>query len=92
MPRKAGRTGGYLSKDNQLITGKEPSRTDQRCYFRTGQDFRKTHLIQANAFDFVVTVALGSRLSAVILQEFVALAEGAAALALLIFFQFTVTF
>ena len=52
----------------------------------------KRTLSKLNAFDLVVTVALGSTLSAIILQESVALAEGAAALALLIFLQFVVTF
>lgn len=52
----------------------------------------KRTLSKLNAFDLVVTVALGSTLSAIILQESVALAEGAAALALLIFLQFAVTF
>ncbi len=52
----------------------------------------KRTLAKLNAFDLVVTVALGSTLSAIILQESVALAEGAAALALLILLQFVVTF
>ena len=52
----------------------------------------KRTLSKLNAFDLVVTVALGSTLSAIILQESVALAEGATALALLIFLQFVVTF
>ncbi len=52
----------------------------------------KRTLAKLNAFDLVVTVALGSTLSAIILQESVALAEGAAALALLILLQFLVTF
>ena len=52
----------------------------------------KRTLAKLNAFDLVVTVALGSTLSAIILQESVALAEGASALALLIFLQFLVTF
>lgn len=52
----------------------------------------KRTLAKLNAFDLVVTVALGSTLSAIILQETIALAEGAAALALLIFLQFVVTF
>lgn len=51
----------------------------------------KRTLAKLNAFDLVVTVALGSTLSAVLLQESVALAEGATALALLIFMQFLVT-
>ncbi|WP_328517688.1 DUF421 domain-containing protein [Devosia algicola] len=52
----------------------------------------KRTLAKLNAFDLVVTVALGSTLSAIILQESVALAEGAVALALLIAAQFAVTF
>jgi len=52
----------------------------------------KRTLAKLNAFDLVVTVALGSTLSAILLQESIALAEGAAALALLIFLQFIVTF
>lgn len=52
----------------------------------------KRTLAKLNAFDLVVTVALGSTLSAIILQESIALAEGAAAFALLIFLQFAVTF
>ncbi len=52
----------------------------------------KRTLAKLNAFDLVVTVALGSTLSAIILQESIALAEGATALALLIVLQFAVTF
>lgn len=52
----------------------------------------KRTLAKLNAFDLVVTVALGSTLSATLLQESVALAEGAVALALLIAMQFIVTF
>lgn len=52
----------------------------------------KRTLAKLNAFDLVVTVALGSTLSAILLQESVALAEGAVALALLIAAQFAVTF
>lgn len=52
----------------------------------------KRTLSKLNAFDLVVTVALGSTLSAITLQESVALAEGATALALLILLQFLVTF
>lgn len=52
----------------------------------------KRTLAKLNAFDLVVTVALGSTLSAILLQEDIALANGAAALALLIFMQFLVTF
>jgi uncharacterized membrane protein YcaP (DUF421 family) len=52
----------------------------------------KRTLAKLNAFDLVVTVALGSTLAAIILQKSVPLAEGAAALAMLIFMQFLVTF
>ena len=52
----------------------------------------KRTLAKLNAFDLVVTVALGSTLSAILLQESVALAEGAAALGLLILMQYLVAF
>lgn len=52
----------------------------------------KRTLAKLNAFDLVVTVALGSTLSAIMLQESIALAEGAVALALLIAVQFCVAF
>ncbi|MBO6718755.1 MAG: DUF421 domain-containing protein [Rhizobiaceae bacterium] len=52
----------------------------------------KRTLAKLNAFDLVVTVALGSTLSAILLQESISLAEGATALALLIVLQFLVTF
>lgn len=52
----------------------------------------KRTLAKLNAFDLVVTVALGSTLSAILLQDSIALAEGATALALLILMQFLVTF
>jgi uncharacterized membrane protein YcaP (DUF421 family) len=52
----------------------------------------KRTLAKLNAFDLVVTVALGSTLSAILLQESIALAEGAVALALLISMQFLVAF
>lgn len=52
----------------------------------------KRTLAKLNAFDLVVTVALGSTLAATVLQESVALAEGAAAMAVLILAQFLVTF
>jgi uncharacterized membrane protein YcaP (DUF421 family) len=51
----------------------------------------KRTLAKLNAFDLVVTVALGSTLSSILLQESVALAEGALALALLILMQYGVT-
>ena len=52
----------------------------------------KRTLAKLNAFDLVVTVALGSTLAAILLQEDIALAEGATALALLIAMQYLVTF
>ena len=50
----------------------------------------KRTLSKMNAFDLVVTVALGSTLATVLLSKEVALAEGVTALALLIFLQFAV--
>ena len=52
----------------------------------------KRTLAKLNAFDLVVTVALGSTLSAILLQESIALAEGVAALGLLTLMQFVVTY
>lgn len=51
----------------------------------------KRTLSKMNAFDLIVTVALGSTLATVLLAEDVALAEGALAFALLIGLQFVVT-
>ena len=51
----------------------------------------KRTLSKLNAFDFVVTVALGSTLATILLSRDVALAEGIAAFALLIGLQFLVT-
>ena len=51
----------------------------------------KRTLSKMNAFDLVVTVALGSTLATVLLAKDVALAEGALAFALLIGLQFAVT-
>jgi uncharacterized membrane protein YcaP (DUF421 family) len=50
----------------------------------------KRTLSKLNAFDLVVTVALGSTLSSVILDRSIALADGLAALALLIGLQYAV--
>jgi len=44
-----------------------------------------------NAFDFVITVALGSTLATIILSRDTPLAEGVLALGLLIFLQFAIT-
>ena len=51
----------------------------------------KRTLSKMNAFDLIVTVALGSTLATVLLSKDVALAEGVLALALLIGLQFAVT-
>jgi uncharacterized membrane protein YcaP (DUF421 family) len=51
----------------------------------------KRTLTKLNAFDLVVTVALGSTLATVLLNRSVALVEGLAALALLIGLQFVLT-
>ena len=50
----------------------------------------KRTLAKLNAFDFVVTVALGSTLATVLLSSSVALAEGVLALALLVTLQYLV--
>jgi uncharacterized membrane protein YcaP (DUF421 family) len=51
----------------------------------------KRTLSKMNAFDLVITVALGSLLATVLLSQNVALAEGLLAFAVLIFLQFLVT-
>jgi uncharacterized membrane protein YcaP (DUF421 family) len=51
----------------------------------------KRTLSKMNAFDFVITVALGSTLATVLLSQDTALAKGVLALALLIFLQFVIT-
>lgn len=51
----------------------------------------KRTLAKLNAFDLVVTVAIGSTLATVLLSEDVALAEGVTALLLLIALQYVVT-
>jgi len=48
-------------------------------------------LSKMNAFDFIVTIALGSTLATVLLSKDVALAEGLLAFALLIGLQFLIT-
>ncbi len=50
----------------------------------------KRTLAKLNAFDLVVTVALGSTLATVLLTKSVALAEGVAAMALLILLQYVI--
>jgi uncharacterized membrane protein YcaP (DUF421 family) len=49
-------------------------------------------LAKLNAFDLIVTVALGSTLATILLSEDVALAEGVTALLLLIILQYIVAF
>ena len=51
----------------------------------------KRTLSKMNAFDFVVTVALGSTLATVLLSSSVSLARGVLAFAVLIFLQFIIT-
>lgn len=51
----------------------------------------KRTLSKMNAFDFIVTVALGSTLATVLLSETVALIEGVTAFALLIGMQYAIT-
>ena len=52
----------------------------------------KRTLAKLNAFDLVVTVAIGSTLATILLSNDVALAEGIAALTLLAALQFAVAF
>ena len=52
----------------------------------------KRTLSKLNAFDFIVTVALGSVLASTLLSKDVALAESVVALAVLIFGQFVITY
>ena len=51
----------------------------------------KRTLSKMNAFDFVVTIALGSTLASMLLSKDVPLAEGVLALALLVLLQFVIT-
>lgn len=51
----------------------------------------KRTLTKLNAFDLVVTVALGSTLATVLLSKTVALAEGVVALTLLVLLQYAIT-
>lgn len=51
----------------------------------------KRTLTKLNAFDLVITVALGSTLSAVLLNKSISLAEGVTAFAVLISLQFAIT-
>ena len=52
----------------------------------------KRTLTKLNAFDLVVTVALGSTIASTIMSKSTALAEGATAFAVLIGLQFVITF
>lgn len=52
---------------------------------------RKRTLSKMNAFDLIVTVALGSTLATIVVSEDIELAEGVAALATLVALQFAVT-
>lgn len=52
----------------------------------------KRTLSKMNAFDFIVTIALGSTLATVLLNKDVALADGVLAFALLISFQYIITY
>ncbi len=52
----------------------------------------KRTLSKLNAFDLVVTVAIGSTFSAILTSKDLALAEGVAALVLLVGLQYAVTF
>jgi uncharacterized membrane protein YcaP (DUF421 family) len=51
----------------------------------------KRTLSQMNAFDFIVTVALGSTLATILLSREVSLVEGIVALALLVGLQYVIT-
>jgi uncharacterized membrane protein YcaP (DUF421 family) len=51
----------------------------------------KRTLTKLNAFDLVITVALGSTLSAVLLNKAISLAEGVLAFGLLILLQYCIT-
>jgi uncharacterized membrane protein YcaP (DUF421 family) len=51
----------------------------------------KRTLSKLNAFDLVITVAMGSTLATILLSGDVSLAEGVAALALLVLLQFVIT-
>lgn len=51
----------------------------------------KRTLSKMNAFDFIVTIAIGSTLATTLLSKTVAYVEGVVAIALLIFLQFAIT-
>ena len=52
--------------------------------------FGKRSLSKLNAFDLVVTVALGSTLATVLLNKDIAVVEGVSAFTLLLFLQYTI--
>ena len=52
----------------------------------------KRTLSKMNAFDFVVTVAIGSTLATILLSRNVTLAQGITAFAVLVFLQYFITF
>lgn len=52
----------------------------------------KRTLSKMNAFDFIITIALGSMLATIIINPSIALVEGMLAMALLIFLQYVITF
>jgi len=54
--------------------------------------FGKRTLSKMNAFDFIVTIALGSTLATVMLSKDVSLIDGVLAFFLLIFLQYIITF
>lgn len=54
--------------------------------------FGKRTLSKWNAFDFIVTIALGSIMATVVLSKDTVILEGVFASVLLIFFQFIITF
>lgn len=56
------------------------------------RSFGKRTLSKMNAFDFIITIALGSTLATVMLSKDVALADGATAFFLLILLQYTITY
>ena len=51
----------------------------------------KRTLSKMNAFDFIITIALGSTLATILLSKDTALAEGVVALSLLVFLQYAIT-
>ena len=61
------------------------------CLYTIGNYSGKRTLSKMNAFDFIITIALGSALAAILLSKGTALAEGVLALSLLVFFQYSIT-